>query len=84
MLHLEQGAYLFLLWFSCVWAEIERQVLDLCGNRKQGCCSMVKCMEKKCEFDYLFGLKDLSIEGLFRYAGPLLGRISSLFLSKPK
>jgi len=46
MLHLEQGAYLFLLWFSCVWAEIERQVLDLCGNRKQGCCSMVKCMEK--------------------------------------
>lgn len=47
MLHLGAGSLLALLWFSWGWAEIEWRVPDLCGNSKQGCCSMVRCMEKK-------------------------------------
>lgn len=40
------GSLPALLWFSWAWVEIEWQIPDLCGNRKQGCCFMVRCMEK--------------------------------------
>lgn len=45
MLYLGSRSLPALPWFSWIWAELEMQIPDQCGNGKGGCCPMVKCVE---------------------------------------
>lgn len=45
MLYLGSRSLPALPWFSWIWAELEMQIPDQCGNEKGGCCPMVKCVE---------------------------------------